>query len=171
MPFGTERHIVFYSSQFKRYLELHHFDDEKAPGEDAYLALWHSLSKHVEPYSYRFFRHFCGDTPRIVPEDIGHSVIEDVLCPSSYRAVYSDKNLFPLIVGKENLPRIFFYRINGGGLLDSAYRPVDRDILSYLDSVDSLILKSFCPYQLGAGDKEVYEKGRWSLSLSIRGLH
>ncbi len=57
----------FYSSQFKRYLALHHFDDEKAPGEEAYLELWHSLSKHVEPYSYRFFRHFYGDTPRIVP--------------------------------------------------------------------------------------------------------
>ena len=155
----------FYSSQFKRYLALHHFNDEKAPGEDAYLALWHSLSKHVEPYSYRFFRHFCGDTPRIVPEDIGHSVIEDVLCPSSYRAVYSDKNLFPLIVGKENLPRIFFYRINGGGLLDSAYRPVDRDILSYLDSVDSLILKPSVHTSSGQGIKKFTRKGDGFVSV------
>ena len=131
----------FYSSQFKRYLELHHFNDKKAPGEDAYLELWHSLSKQVEPYSYRYFRHFCGDTPRIVPEDIGHSIIEDVLCPNAYREVYSDKNLFPLIVGRDNLPRTLLYRINGGCLLDSEYHPIDKDVLSYLSSVDSVILK------------------------------
>lgn len=43
-----------YASQFKRYLEMRHFENKTAPGEDAYLELWHSLSKHVEPYSYRF---------------------------------------------------------------------------------------------------------------------
>ena len=144
----------FYSSQFKRYLALHHFDDEKAPGEEAYLELWHSLSKHVEPYSYRFFRHFCGDTPRIVPEDIGHSIIEDVLCPSAYRGVYSDKNLFPLIVGKENLPRTLLYRINGGCLLDSDFHPIDKDVLSYLSSVSSVILKPSINSCSGQGIKK-----------------
>ena len=53
----------FYSSQFKRYLELHHFYDKKAPGEDAYLGLWHSLSKKVDPYSYRFFVIFVAILP------------------------------------------------------------------------------------------------------------
>ena len=130
-----------YASQFKRYLEMHHFENKKAPGEDAYLELWHSLSKHVEPYSYRFFSHFCGFTPRIVPEDIGHTIIEDVLCPREYRGAYSDKNLFPLIVGKENLPRTLLCRINGGGVLDSDYHLIDKDILTYLDNVDSVVLK------------------------------
>ena len=149
----------FYSSQFKRYLELHHFEDKKAPGEDAYIELWQSLSKKVEPYSYRFFSHFCGYTPRIVPEDIGHSIIEDVLCPSAYRGVYSDKNLFSLIIGKENLPRTLLYRINGGGLLDSEYRPADKDILTYLDSVDSVILKPSVHTSSGQGIKKFTRKG------------
>ena len=149
----------FYSSQFKRYLGLHHFDDKKAPGEDAYLELWHSLSKHVDPYSYRFFRHFCGDTPRIVPEDIGHSIIEDVLCPSAYRGVYSDKNLFPLIVGKENLPRTFIHRISGGCLLDSDFHPIGKDVLTYLSSVNSVILKPSINSCSGQGIKKFSRRG------------
>ena len=149
----------FYTSQFKRYLELHHFDDKKAPGEDAYLGLWHSLSKKVDPYSYRYFCHFCGYTPRIVPEDIGHSVIEDVLCPTAYRGVYSDKNLFPLIVGKENLPQTFIYRINGGCLLDSEYHPIDKDVLTYLTSVDSVILKPSINSCSGQGIKKFIRRG------------
>lgn len=149
----------FYSSQFKRYLERQHFDDKKAPGEDAYLELWSALSKHVDPYSYRFFRHFCGDTPRIVPEDIGHSIIEDVLCPSAYRGVYSDKNLFPLIVGKENLPWTIIHRINGGCLLDSDFHPIDKDVLSYLSSIGSVILKPAINSCSGQGIKKFTRRG------------
>lgn len=133
----------FYSSQFKHYLEQQGFDNKEMPGEDAYIRKWSSLSKNVEPYSYRFFSHFCGPTPNIIPEDIGHSIIEDVLCPPAYRGVYSDKNLFPVFLGRDFLPRVLLCRINGGCILDSWYKPVNRDILECLNEVGvrSVIVK------------------------------
>lgn len=73
------------------------------------------LCPRVEPYSYRFFRHFCGNNPNIVPEDIGRSYIEEVLNPVEYRPAYADKNLFPEIIGKNHVARTIVCRINGGG--------------------------------------------------------
>ena len=137
----NRKYYRFYSSQFKHYMELRGFADTEAPGEKDYVEKWRVLSKRVDPYSYRFFSHYCGYTPRIIPEDIGRTIIEDVLCPITYRGVYSDKNLFPIIVGKENLPRMLLCRINGGCLLDSDWHPVGNDILDYLDNADSLIIK------------------------------
>lgn len=131
----------FYSSQFKRYLTMHHFENKKMPGEDMYIKKWSALSSRIEPYSYRFFSHFCGYNPNIVPEDIGHSYIEEVLNPLKYRFVYSDKNLFSEIVGKENVPRTIVCRINGGNLLDSEYEFANKDLSVYIGTATSLILK------------------------------
>lgn len=141
----------FYSSQFKRYLEIQHFDTNKAVGEEVYQKKWSVLCNRVDPYSYRFFSHYCGFTPNIVPEDIGHSIIEEMLNPKSYRRVYSDKNLFPFIVGSDNVPRTILCRINGGCLLDSAFRYADKDISFYTDSIDRLILKPTANSSSGRG--------------------
>jgi len=84
-----------YSSHFKRYLKLQNFENKKAKGEDDYINKWKALSSRVEPYSYRFFSHFCGYNPNIIPEDIGHSYIEEILNPLECRYVYEDKNYFP----------------------------------------------------------------------------
>lgn len=141
----------FYSSQFKRYLEIQHFDSKKAEGEEAYRKKWSVLCNRVDPYTYRFFCHFCGFTPNIVPEDIGHSIIEEMLNPKSYRRAYSDKNLFPLFVGPQNVPRIILCRINGGSLLDSAYRCAEKDISHYTGNIDRLILKPSVNSSSGRG--------------------
>ena len=63
----------FYSEQFKKYLNMHGIPNEPAAGEDDYTRLWKSLSKRVEPYSYRLFSHYMKEEKRkyIVPEDIG----------------------------------------------------------------------------------------------------
>ena len=95
----------FYSEQFKHYLDIQHLENKKAEGEDEYLQKWKALSSRVEPYSYRFFSHYLGFTPNIVPEDIGHSIVEEILNPLPYRRVYEDKNIFPDLIGKENVPR------------------------------------------------------------------
>ncbi len=83
-----------YSSQFKHYLEIQKFDDKEARGEKEYLQKWSVLCSRVEPYSYRFFSHYCGYNPNIVPEDIGRIYIEEILNPSIYRHVYTDKIFF-----------------------------------------------------------------------------
>lgn len=140
---GYIRYILYrnYSAQFKWYLKIQGFDNKKADGEDEYIAKWSVLCKRVEPYSYRFFSHYCGNTPNIVPEDIGHSYIETVLNPPVFRPAYSDKSLFPLIIGKEYVPRTIICRINGSNLLDADYNLADKKLEYYIGDLDTLILK------------------------------
>lgn len=140
-----------YSRQYKRYLFLNGFDNVKAVGEDAYLAKWHALCSRVEPYSYRFFSHYCGNNPNIIPEDIGHSYIEDMLNPVEYRAVYEDKNLFPQIVGKENVPRTIVCRIHGSCLLNADYEKADKQLSYYMGDSESVILKPCVGTNSGRG--------------------
>lgn len=130
-----------YSAQFKRYLKLHGFENKEAVGEDAYIAKWKTLCPRVEPYSYRFFRHYCGNSPNIVPEDIGRSYIETVLNPPVFRAAYSDKNLFPILIGKDYVPRTVVCRINNSSLLDSEYKLADKDLKYYIGDLETLVLK------------------------------
>lgn len=130
-----------YSAQNKQRLELQHFENKKAEGEDAYMQKWKVLSSRVEPYSYRFFSHYMGYNPNIIPEDIGRTYIEDVLNPLKLRPVYTDKTLFPEIVGKENVPRTIVCRINGGQLLDAEFKNAEKELSEYIGEAGSLILK------------------------------
>lgn len=155
-----------YSIQYKRYLKLHNFDNKKAKGEDAYINKWNALCTKVEPYSYRYFVHFCGNTPNIVPEDIGHSYIEDVLNPIAYRHAYEDKNLFPEIVGKENVPRTIVCRINGSQLLDAEYKNAYRDLSEYVGATESLILKPSVNSCSGRGIIKFVKKDNTFVSTS-----
>ena len=130
-----------YSGQYKSYLKKQHFENKKAIGEDEYIKKWEVLCPRVEPYSYRFFSHYCGYNPNIVPEDIGRSFIEEVLNPVEYRPPYEDKNMFPEIVGKENVARTIVCRINGSNLLDAEFRNASDDLSKYTANATSLILK------------------------------
>lgn len=140
---GYIRYMLYrnYSAQFNRYLKLHGFENKKASGEDAYIAKWKVLCKRVEPYSYRFFSHYCGNTPNIVPEDIGHSYIEPALNPPVFRLVYSDKTLFPKIIGQQFVPRTIVCRINGGNLLDADFCQADKNLSYYIGDTKTLVLK------------------------------
>lgn len=153
-----------YSSQYKSYLKEQQFENKKAPGEDAYIKKWEVLCPRVEPYSYRFFSHFCGYTPNIVPEDIGRSYIEEVLNPVAYRAPYEDKNLFPEIIGKENVPRTIVCRINGSNLLDADYKSADDDLSKYVADATSLILKPSVNSSSGRGIIKFEKRGKEFIS-------
>lgn len=154
-----------YASQFKRYLKLQHIRNVKAEGEDAYIRKWKDLSSRIEPYSYRFFRNYCGNTPNIVPENVGRSYIEEVLNPMEYRVVYSDKNLFPKIIGRENCPRTILCRINGSNLLDGEYRPATKNIGSYFGDLKSLILKPTVNSCSGDGIMKFVRRGDEFISM------
>lgn len=104
-----------YEKQFKRYLLENGFDDKPVDGESNYVAKWKQLSERVEIYSYRLFSNYIGKTDNIVPEAIGHNIIEEVLNPIRYRAYYCDKNVFTTVVGKEYFPEGIAGRILGGG--------------------------------------------------------
>lgn len=158
------RRYLRYSRQYKRYLKQQHFENKKAPGEDAYIKKWEVLCPRVEPYSYRFFSHFCGYTPNIVPEDIGRSYIEEVLNPVAYRAPYEDKNLFPEIIGKENVPRTIVCRINGSNLLDADYKNAGDDLSKYVADATSLILKPSVNSSSGRGILKFEKRGKEFIS-------
>lgn len=132
----------FYTKQFKRYMEMLSYKNVKAPGEDAYMEKWQNLSKRIEPYSYRHFYHYMGDNPNIVPEDIGHTIIERCLNPERYRDYYSVKALYATYLNKEYLPETIACRINGGCLLDSNYCEISGKALeNIIIKYERLILK------------------------------
>lgn len=159
------RRYLRYSRQYKRYLKQQHFENKKAPGEDAYIKKWEVLCPRVEPYSYRFFSHFCGCTPNIIPEDIGRSYIEESLNPVEYRKAYEDKNLFPEIVGKENVPRTIICRINGSNLLDADYKNAGDDLSKYIADATSLILKPSVNSSSGRGMLKFEKRGKEFVSV------
>ncbi len=140
-----------FSSKFKQLIALHHFENKKAEGEDEYIHKWSILSTRVEPYSYRFFCHYCGHTPNIIPEDIGRTIVEEILNPKKYRDTYADKNLFPRIIGEQFVPRTIICRINGRMLLDSNYNAADKDLETYIGDATSLILKPTIDTHSGQG--------------------
>lgn len=154
-----------YSNQYKCYLKQQHFENKKAIGEDLYMKKWEVLCPRVEPYSYRFFSHFCGNNPNIVPEDIGRSFIEPVLNPIEYRPTYSDKNLFPEIVGKEHVARTIVCRINGSNLLDAEYKNASDDLSKYIGNATSLILKPSVNSSSGRGIMKFEKKGKDFVSV------
>ena len=153
-----------YSKQFRRYLLHQGFKNSFVEGEDKYKELWSKLSHRVEPYSYRFFSHYCGKTPYIIPEDIGHTVIERILNPERFRAYYSDKNMYSQYIQKEYLPKTILCRVNGSLIMDENYHPISNEKFnSYLSSYNRVILKPSIDSSSGVGVMlfTKYSDGRW----------
>lgn len=100
-----------YSNQFKYYLKQLSIKNVPVSGESEYLKKWSVFTPHVEPYSYRLFSHFMGTDAHIIPEDIGHTYIENVLNPLRYRDYYSDKNLYDERFISGMLPITFIRRM------------------------------------------------------------
>ena len=95
-------------------------------GEREYLHKWRKLCNRVEPYSYRFFSHFMGNSSLIVPEDVARQYIERTLNPIRYRNFYSDKNLYEYYIDSKYLPISYLRRIRGG-YFNKSYDCVDAD--------------------------------------------
>ena len=130
-----------YSKQSRKYMRLLGIKNKHVEGERQYFEKWKVLSKFVDVSSYRLYSHYCGNIPEIVPEHIGRIVIEPKLIPLKYRPYYEDKNMFPIIIGKENTPQTIICRIDGGTLLDADYNPINKSIDDYLVSYDRVVLK------------------------------
>lgn len=107
-----------YSRHFRKLMRMQHIDNILSKGENEYVAFWKQLSPRVEIYSYRFFRHYCGDSRFIVPEDLGHSFIESSLNPKRYTSFYEDKNMLPVLLPSGTVPATLLCRINGSNILD-----------------------------------------------------
>lgn len=151
-----------YSRQYKKYLGLNNYPNTLVEGEEEYISKWSVFGHKVEPYSYRLFSHYMEACPDIVPENIGRSYIEPVLNPEPMRAYYEDKNMFPLICGKEAVPETIIARMNGGALLDGNLKPLKNGLKEYLKKHHRLILKPSVGSSSGRGVKLFTEEnGDW----------
>lgn len=134
-------HIVF-RRKFRKLLNKTGLKNKPVDGEKLYLKKWHRLSQLVEPYSYRFFSHYCGITPDIIPEDIGDYYIQSILSPRRYRPFYRDKNLYYTYLPSEILPKMFCCRINGGPILNDKFEPFDSaSLLNCINNETKILLK------------------------------
>ncbi len=65
--------------------------------------------------------------------------------------VYEDKNMFPLIIGKDKVPVTVLCRMNGGRISDADFKPVTDGIEAHLDNETPLILKPSVGGESGQG--------------------
>lgn len=112
---------------------------------------WSQLGRVYESVTYRYYSNYLDKLDEIVPESIGRTCIEYVLNPIPYRAYYSDKNMFAIICGKENVPRTIVCRVNGSGLLDGDLRPIENFSNKIWANLDKVILKPTIDAKGGSG--------------------
>ena len=131
-------------------------------GEDEYIRKWSVFNNRVEPYSYRFLSRFMGHNPNIIPEDIGHVYIENILNPCRFRSYYSDKNFLDIIYGKHVMPQTFLRRIHHSKICDQNYQiaDVERTIEELNASkVKKLIVKPSIDTDSGIGVRLLTKEG------------
>ena len=128
-----------YSNQFKYYLKHLSIKHVPVSGDSEYLKKWSVFTPHVEPYSYRLFSHFMGTDAHIIPEDIGHTYIENVLNPLRYRDYYSDKNLYDERFISGMLPITFIRRMGDSFLLNADYGIIEN----FLEVKDELLSSKY----------------------------
>lgn len=140
-----------YSTQFLSYIKKLGLSQTKAEGEDEYLTKWRQLTDRIEPWSYRLFSHYCGQTPYIVPEDVGHTILEARLNPIRFRPFYSDKNIYDTYVPEGATPRAIVRRMGGGKFLNERYQPLDAPLSELLRNYTKVILKPSIDSDSGRG--------------------
>lgn len=101
----------FYSRQFKKYCGMHGMASSPVEGEEEYVRKWSVFTPSVERWSYRLFSRYMGPDADIIPEDIGHTWIEDTLNPRRYRDYYSDKNAFDDLFREGTMPVTVLRRV------------------------------------------------------------
>lgn len=148
-----------YTKHFLNCLKKNNLPNAKTLGEEQYLAKWKRLAKRVEPYSYRLFSHYCGQTPDIVPEDIGHSIIEAHLNPKRFRPFYQDKNLYDTYVPDGVMPTTIARRMGNGILMGKDYKPLLGPLSEALASFDRVVLKPTLDSDSGRGVMLFVRKG------------
>ena len=107
---------------------------------------------------YRFLSKYCDSPEKIVPENVGHTVIDELLNPYKYRSYYGDKNMFDILLGGDKLPVTIMRRINGGPILDEKYQKINN-LKKYLSGYgDVLILKPSVDSDSGIGVTQLKKK-------------
>lgn len=135
-------------------------------GEDEWARKWQVLGMKANPVYYRLFSHYIGNDVNIVPEDICHDVVENLLNPMKYAKFYADKNMFDRLMPEGCLAKTLLRKMNGF-YYDAGYARVDVDdaaLGEILGGVDKLIVKPSVEGSSGVGVRCFERKdGKWLL--------
>ncbi len=96
------------------------------PGEQEFLTKWRQLTPDVSIEFYRFYSHFLGNDPRILPDDIYHAIIDPIINDRTSIPVYSNKNMYEKLFSPSVLPLCIFRNINGD-YMDKDYKDIQMD--------------------------------------------
>ena len=129
----------------------------KVIGEDVWTEQWKSLSKFVNKDYYRVFANYVGQNVDIVPDDICHNVIEQILNPQTFRGCIDDKNLFDILLSTNfSVPvtPVTVLRCVDGVCLDACYNPITEVNKSIESNVFSRLVAK--PTFASSSGKSVY---------------
>jgi len=100
-------------SHYRKMLSINKINNKLSPGEDLYLAKWKKLSPLVACEDYRLFSAYTNVDSNTVPESVSHNIVEAILNPIQYRAFYSDKNAFDVMMPAGIMPVTYLRRMQG----------------------------------------------------------
>lgn len=138
-------HALRLQRYYKRLLRMNGISDSRVQGESEWCEKWAALGMKANSVYYRLFSRYIGNDARIVPEDICHDVIENVLNPMRYAKFYADKNVFDLLMPDGYLAKTLLRKMNGA-YYDDGYRRlcVDEKALQAVlagSGTDKIIIK------------------------------
>lgn len=109
----------------------------KCDGEDAFVSKWSPLMKNVNVNFYRFYSHFIGNDPNILPDDLFHAIIDPIINDKLSLPVYLNKNMYEKLIDKDVFPICVLRNMNGD-YLSSDY----KDIKMTEDIFDTKVIKN-----------------------------
>lgn len=118
--------IRTHSREIKRFSKLANVTLEPTEGEKEFLAKWRPIYSHIHPRFYRFYSHFVGKEPNIVPDDCFHTIIEPTLNNQNALTTYADKNMFELLFPRDFFP-VCILRNMAGTYMDRDYHVLQMD--------------------------------------------
>ena len=141
---------LLYSRSYKSYLRRNNITLKKFSTHDV-KKKWNQLAHIWETTTFEYYANYLNSVDDIVPESIGRTCIEQILNPYKFRWYYSDKNMFPVICGENNVVKTILCRINGGQLLDGKFQSVTLPLQEILKNYDKVLLKPSIESKGGLG--------------------
>lgn len=152
---------------YKKLCKKNGVPNKKVENESEWTKKWSGLGIKPNPVYYRLFSKYIGNDVNIVPEDICHDVIENILNPMRYAKYYADKNMFDKLLPKGSLPMTILRKMNGFYYSDK-YELLELDESKFTallngSGVNKIIIKPSVDSSSGVGVKlfKKIEYGSW----------
>lgn len=119
-------YINNHKKELVRFCESAGVSLSKRKGEGEFMKKWKPIYKNVNIDFYRFYANFCGEDPNILSDDIYHTVIEPILNDQAVLSVYSNKNMYELLMNRNVFPVCLLRNIDGD-FLDRDYQVISMN--------------------------------------------